>query len=68
MSGTKAWYESKGVWGGVVAVAVIVMGVFGYTITPEDQEKVVLALTAIGAAAGSIVSVVGRYKATKRIR
>ena len=68
MEASKKWYESKGVWGGVISVIAIILGVFGYNITPEDQQTIVASLAALGATVGSIVAVVGRVKATKQIK
>lgn len=64
----KKWYESKTIWGGLITILSIVIGVFGYTLSPEDAELLVGAFTAIGAAVGGIVGIVGRVKATKAIR
>ncbi|WP_201353807.1 hypothetical protein [Hydrogenimonas urashimensis] len=68
MTYEKPWYQSKGVWGGIVSILAIVLGVFGYTVSPEDQQAIVVALTSVGATVGSVVAIYGRIKATKRVR
>lgn len=64
----KKWYESKSIWGGLITILSIVLGVFGYTLSPEDAELLIGAFAALGAAVGGIVGIVGRVKATKEIR
>ena len=68
MTGTKAWYESKGMWGGIVTILVLIAGFFGYDIAPEDQKELVMQLTTLGGTVAAIVATVGRYIAKQRIR
>lgn len=68
MEESKSWYASKAVWGGIVAVGAGVAGVFGYTMTPADQEQIVLAVTGIAGIVGGLVSIWGRMKATKAVK
>lgn len=63
----KPWYQSKGVIGGLVAVASVVAGAAGYNLSPDDQEAVVLALSAVGSAVGALLSVYGRLRANRKI-
>lgn len=63
----KKWYTSKGVWGGLIAFLSILLGVFGYNLSPEEGEQLVLALTALGGAVGSVLSIYGRVKAKERV-
>lgn len=63
----KAWYESKGVIGGMVAVGSVVAGVLGYNLSPEDQDAIVLSLSAIGSAVGGLVAIYGRLRANRAI-
>lgn len=67
MEGVKSFLSSKGVWGGLVAVAGAVAALLGYTVTPEDMEGVVSAAGAIAAAVGGVVAIVGRVVASKKI-
>lgn len=63
----KPWYESKAVIGGIVAVASGIAGVAGIAISPENQEAIVAAVTAIGSAVGGALAVYGRVKASQPI-
>ncbi|MDD4864764.1 MAG: hypothetical protein PHE38_12235 [Alishewanella agri] len=64
----KAWYTSRGVWGGLISLLSVILGVFGYAISPEESEQLILALTAIGTAIGNVVGIYGRVKAKERLR
>ncbi|MDA0338132.1 MAG: hypothetical protein O2782_23420 [bacterium] len=63
----KAWYQSRTVWGGLIAVLAAVAGAFGFSIGGEDQAALVEAVAAVAGAAGGIVAIWGRVKATKSI-
>lgn len=67
MNESKSLFASKGVMGGVVAALAGVVGVFGYTITPEDQAALITLIPSIVAIVGGIVAMYGRIKATKKI-
>lgn len=67
MEDVKAWYQSKAVWGGLIAVLAAIAGVFGYTIGGEDQAALVEAISAAAGVVGGIMAVWGRVKATKSI-
>lgn len=64
---SKAWYASKGVVGGVVAVLSVVAGAFGYNLSPEDQEAIVVSIAAIGSAVGGLLAIYGRLHANRKI-
>lgn len=67
MGETKAWYESKGVWGGIVTVLAVLAGAGGYSLSPEAQQELVVYLSGAGAAVGGLLSWYGRVVADKRI-
>jgi uncharacterized membrane protein HdeD (DUF308 family) len=64
----KPWYASKAVIGGAVAVVAGVVGLFGYSVNPEDSAAVTEALVGLGAVVGGLLAVVGRIKASKKIK
>lgn len=67
MLNEKKWYESKAVWGGIISVASIAGGAFGYTVSDGDQEQLATAFAGAGATFGAVLSIVGRIKATHSI-
>lgn len=64
----KAWWASRGVWGGIVAALAGLAGIWGYSIPAEDQGRVVELIVAIVSAGGGVVAVVGRAVAKRPIR
>ena len=74
MEESKAWYQSIGVWGGVTGTVAGVAGLFGYTISPEDQANVANALSqtvtlvsSLAALGGGLAAIFGRVRASKAI-
>ena len=63
----KAWYASKTVWGGVMALVAAIAGLLGHAIDAGTQSELVDCVTAGGAAVGSIVAIYGRIVAKKKI-
>ena len=68
MDGSKAWYASSGVWGGVLAVAAPIAGVvLKVSIGGDEIALAAEALAAIGGGVGGLLAIYGRVKATQRI-
>lgn len=72
MNDTKAWYESKGVWGSIISLASLGMALFGgHAMTPEAQvtlvDQLTVAISAVGVLVGSILAFVGRITAKSQI-
>lgn len=74
MDASKPWYQSSGVWGGVVAVVAPVAGFFGYTVTADDAKAIadgvtqlIVAGSGIASIAGGVIAIVGRVRASKKI-
>ena len=68
MDGSKAWYASSGVWGGVLAVAApIASVVLKVSIGGDEIALAAEALAAIGGGVGGLVAIWGRLKAKERI-
>jgi hypothetical protein len=63
----KSALASKAVWGGIIAVAAGLLGLWGYKVAPEDQARIVELAMAIGASVGGVLAIYGRVRATKRI-
>lgn len=64
---SKKWYQSKAVWGGLIAVLAAVAGYFGYDVGAEDQQALTEGLIAIVGATGGVLAVYGRVKANSSI-
>ena len=67
MDETKPFWQSRGVWGAVVATACGVAMIWGYHVSPADQGQAVeLIYGAVTTIAGAI-ALWGRVRATKTI-
>lgn len=64
MDGTKKWWESEGIWGGLAAFAAGMMSMFGVEITAMELNSVLLG--AVGTI-GGVMAIVGRFKAKDKI-
>ena len=72
MMNSKKWYTSKGVWGSIISLVSLGIGVVkGVQIDTQTQAVIVdqtyAAVTAAGSAIGSLIAIYGRINATKVI-
>ncbi len=68
MAKTKSWYESKTIWGSLIAVSATAGSAFGYNVDPQTQNQLADAALQIATVAGSLFAVFGRFSATSEIR
>lgn len=64
---TKPWWQSRTLWGGIVAVGAGVAGLFGVDLDAETQSQLATHAAAIASAAGGLLAVYGRVKASTRV-
>lgn len=67
MGKIKPWYTSKGVWGGVVGVAIGAAGFFGITVGEAEAVEITDLLVAGATSVAGLVAVIGRVKADRKI-
>ena len=68
LADTKAWYLSKTVWGGLLAIAAALANLIGVEIGGTEQAELADRITAFLAAGGGILAVAGRLTAQRRLR
>jgi uncharacterized membrane protein len=68
MNEMKPWYQSRSIWGGIVALAAAIAGVFGAPLDAATHEALATALTSAAAAIGAVVAILGRLAAEKTLR
>ncbi len=68
MDGTKTWWQSKTVWGGLVAVAAALTKASGAEISLADQSAITDALVNLMGAVGGLLAIYGRLAARTSIR
>lgn len=67
MGDVKAWYQSKTIWGGLVALAGALAGLFGLDIDAASGNSLASAITDAATAVGAVVAIFGRLDAAKTI-
>jgi len=65
LDGTKPWWQSRAVWGGIVAAAAGIASLFGVDI---DQAKATEIAVSLAPLIGGALAVYGRVRASKPIR
>jgi len=64
----KKWYESRAVWGGLIAVGAAAVGAFGIVVDTETQGQIAdLIVVGVGSV-GGLLAIYGRVKAAKPIK
>ncbi len=64
----KPWWTSKTIIGSIVAVLATVGGFFNVSLGPEVQSQIVEVLATLGAVAGSIIAIIGRFTASAGLK
>jgi uncharacterized membrane protein len=63
----KPWWQSKTVWGGLVAVGAGIAGLFGLDLDAQAQGALAEHGVAIASAIGGLLAVYGRVKANSKV-
>lgn len=64
MDMTKQWYQSKTVWGALVAVAASLLHAIGWDLTPDVQNDIADLAIAVSGIVGGALSIYGRIAAS----
>jgi hypothetical protein len=64
---SEPWYKSRVTLGALMAAIAGVMGIFGFTLEPEDQSRILDLVVAIGPVVGGAIALYGRWVAKKPI-
>lgn len=67
MINEKKWWQSKAVWGGLVAVGAGIAGVFGFDVDTQSQEAITQNALALAGGIGGMIAVYGRIKADSKV-
>lgn len=67
MDNSKTWYQSKTVWGALIAIGASLLQMSGREISVSDQNALVDAIVSLAGAAGGIFAIYGRLSARSSI-
>jgi len=67
MNDTKPWWQSKGIWGGIVAGLGVLLNIFGYEFGAEDQANLLAQIDNIMMAVGVLLGLWGRITAKAKV-
>jgi hypothetical protein len=67
MIDVKQWYQSKTVWGALVAILASLLQASGTAIDASGQDQLANNLVALSGAIGGLVALYGRLSADKRL-
>lgn len=68
MQDIKQWYQSKTVWGALVAIFAGLLQAGGIDLDTDSQTTLADSLVAISGAIGGLVALYGRLSAEKKVR
>ena len=67
MNDSKQWYQSKTVWGSLIAILASLLQVAGVDFDVAGQDQLADNLVALSGAVGGLVALYGRMSAEKRL-
>ncbi|MBM3482263.1 MAG: hypothetical protein FJX66_03065 [Alphaproteobacteria bacterium] len=67
MTDIKGFFESKAIWGGLIAFGAGIAALIGYSVSAEDQAQLVELIAGGVGVFGALVAIYGRIKASKKI-
>ena len=68
MDTVKAWYQSKTVWGALIAVLAPLFQVVGLNLPAGFETELAQGLATVAGAVGGLIALYGRLSATSAIR
>ncbi|OLP46857.1 hypothetical protein [Rhizobium oryziradicis] len=68
MTDSKAWYESKAVWGAVIAILASILHLGGYELGLLEQGQLVDGVVSLVGSVGALVALYGRIVASHALR
>jgi uncharacterized membrane protein len=64
---TKAWWESRTIWGSLLTLISIVLSQFGIKVDDVTLQQIVDVAIQLGEIVGVIIAIWGRFLATQRL-
>jgi hypothetical protein len=67
MNDVKAWYQSRTVWGALIAILASLANAAGIEITAGDEDELADLIVAAVGTAGGLIALFGRVSARRRV-
>lgn len=67
MDDLKQWYQSRTIWGALIAIAASLAHAGGMTLSAGDQGQIVDSLVSVSGALGGLVAIYGRVTASAKL-
>ena len=67
MDDLKQWYQSRTIWGALIAIAASLAHAGGITLSAGDQGQIVDSLVSASGALGGLVAIYGRVTASAKL-
>ncbi len=68
MDSTKAWYQSRTIWGALIAVFAPLFNIAGFDLPAGPQAELAEGLVTVAGGIGGLIALYGRLSATRSIR
>lgn len=62
MPDEKKWYQSKTIWGAIVALGAAAAGIFGMQVDASNTDALIVGVTNAATAVGAVLVTLGRIK------
>jgi len=67
MEDFKQWYQSRTIWGALIAIAASLAHAGGMTLSAGDQGQMVDSLVSVSGALGGLFAIYGRLRASAKL-
>lgn len=67
MEEMKTWYQSRTIWGAIIAISASVAHAGGYSLSVADQGQLADAALSLAGTAGGLIAIWGRMKASAKV-
>lgn len=67
MDDLKQWYQSRTIWGALIAIAASLAHAGGMTLSAGDQGQIIDSLVSVSGALGGLVAIYGRVTASAKL-
>ena len=64
----KAWYQSRTVWGALIAISASLASAAGIEVTAGDEAELADLVVAAAGVVGGLIALIGRVSARRRVR